>query len=178
MRKKPNPTVELKRKFVINERISGDSFRLIDDQGKQLDIMSRDAALQYAREAEVDLVLITPNAKPPVVKAIDFNKFIYQEEKKNRENSKGQKKVGTKDIQLSLFIGEHDLERLKNRASEFLVEGNQVRVRLQLRGRELSKKDRAFTLMRQFISSLENVKTANEPEFQGKVLTAIVYLSK
>ena len=178
MRKKPNPTVELKRKFVINERIQGDVFRLIDDQGKQIDILSKQAALEYALKAEVDLILITPNAKPPVVKAIDFNKFIYIEEKRERENKKGQKKIGTKDVQLSLFIGSHDLERLKKRASEFLLEGNQVRVRLQLRGRELSKKDRAFDLMRSFIGSLDTAKVAREPEFQGKVLTAIIFSSK
>ncbi|OGK16830.1 translation initiation factor IF-3 [Candidatus Roizmanbacteria bacterium RIFCSPHIGHO2_01_FULL_39_12b] len=178
MRKRTNPTFDLKRKFVINERISGLEFRVINDTGSMVGIMDRNGALSYARDNEVDLVLITPNANPPVVKAIDFNKFIYQEEKKDREAKKGQKKVGTKDVQLSLFIDEHDLERLKSRAQEFLRDGNQLRVRLPLKGRQMMRKEMAVKLIRNFIASLENVKIVNEPQFQGRVLMAIVVTDK
>ncbi len=178
MRKRTNPTLELKRKFVINERIPGDEFRVIDDMGGMVGILNRGDAFKHAQDNEIDLVLITPNARPPVVKAIDFNKFIYQEEKKEQESKKGQKKVGTKDVQLSLFIGEHDLERLKSRAEEFLQEGNQLRVRLPLKGRQMMRRDRAMELIKNFIASLTNVKVVNEPQFQGRVLMAIVVTQK
>ncbi len=146
--------------------------------GGMVGILDRSAALQHARDNEIDLVLITPNANPPVVKAIDFNKFIYQEEKKERESKKGQKKVGTKDVQLSLFIDGHDLERLRSRAEEFLHDGHQLRVRLPLKGRQMMRKDRAMELIKSFIASLENVKVVNEPQFQGRVLMAIVVTQK
>lgn len=178
MRKRTNPTLDIKRKFVVNERIAGEEFRVIDDMGGMVGIMNRQQALSHARENEVDLVLITPNAKPPVVKAIDFNKFIYQEEKKEQESKKGMKKVGTKDVQLSLFIGEHDLDRLRGRAEEFLHDGHQLRVRLPLKGRQMMRKDKAMELIKNFILSLENVKVVNEPQFQGRVLMAIVVTQK
>ncbi len=173
MRTQPNRYSQ-HNKYVINERIQGDTFRLISDQGEQVGVLSRDEALEYARNNEVDLVLIAPHAKPQVVKAIDFHKFLYQEEKKNKESKKGQKKGGTKDIQLSLFIGDQDLDRLRKKAGEFIAEGFQVRVKLPLRGRELGKQDMAYDLLKEFIGSLEEVTVAVEPKRQGKVIMAVV----
>lgn len=161
-------------RYVINERIQGDTFRLINDQGEQIGVVSRIEALEYAKNNEVDLVLIAAHAQPQVVKAIDFHKFLYQEEKKSREGKKGQKKSGTKDIQLSLFIGEQDLERLRKKAQDFLQEGFQVRVKLPLRGRELGKQAMAHELIKKFISSLEDIMVAVEPKMQGRVIFAVV----
>lgn len=178
MRKRTSQAVTLKRKFVINDRIEGTEFRVIDDMGGQVGVLDRAKTFDFARENGVDLVLITPNAVPPVVKAIDFNKFIYQEEKKEQEIKKGQKKVDTKDVQLSLFISEHDKERLKNRAEEFLKEGHQLRIRLPLKGRQMMRKDKAMLLIKTFMSELENIKVVNEPLFQGRVLMAMVVTQK
>jgi len=164
----------LQRRYVTNERIQGDTFRLIDEKGEQLGMFTRAEALDYARENEVDLILIAPHAKPQVIKAIDFHKFLYQEEKKNKESKKGQKKGGTKDIQLSLFIGDQDLERLKKKTHEFLADGFQVRVKLPLRGRQLGKTDMAHQLIRSFIATIEDATVAVEPKMQGKVIMAVV----
>ena len=161
-------------RYIVNERIQGETFRLINDQGEQIDIVSRSVAFDYAREHEVDLVLIAAHAQPPVVKAIDFHKFLYQEEKKNKEGKKGQKKGGTKDIQLSLFIGDQDLERLRKKAKEFLEEGFQVRVKLMLRGRELGKQPMAHELIKNFIATLEDTTVAVQPRMQGRVIMAVV----
>ena len=142
-------------------------------------MMTRAAAFAYAAEQGVDLVLVAAAAKPPVVKAIDFNKFLYQEEKKDKESKKSQKKGDTKDIQLSLFIGENDLNRFRSKALEFLMEGHQVRIKLLLRGRELGKVDRAIQLVKDFITSLgDEAKVAREPQMQGKMLAAIIVRNK
>jgi translation initiation factor IF-3 len=162
------------RRYVTNERIQGDTFRLIDEKNEQIGVVTRAEALDYARNNEVDLILIAAHAQPQVVKAIDFHKFLYQEEKKNKESKKGQKKGGTKDVQLSLFIGEGDLERLRNKAHEFLTDGFQVRIKLLLRGRELGKIGMARELMIAFINSLEDATVAVEPKMQGKVFMAVV----
>lgn len=164
--------------YVKNEHISAPELRLIDETGHQLEIFKRADALALAREKEVDLVLIAAQAQPPVAKLIDFQKFLYQEEKKKKEAKKGVKKSATKDVQLSLFIGAHDLERLRLKATEFISEGHQVRVKLGLRGRELGKKNMAFDLIKKFITSVPESSVSSEPKFQGRVLLCVLVRRK
>lgn len=160
--------------YILNERISALTFRLIDDKGKQIGILSRQEALTLSREKELDLVLITDRTNPPVVKLIDFKKFLYQEKKKLKEARKGLKKSLVKDIKLSLFISRGDLERLKNRAKEFINEGHQVRLGLMLRGREVFKKPMAFNLINQFIASVGDVSISVPPKIQGRIIVAVI----
>jgi len=140
--------------------------------------MDKSEAMRQALEKEVDLVLIAPQAKPPVAKIIDFKKFLYQEEKKEKEAKKGIKKSGSKDISLSLFIGVADLVRLENKGKEFLKEGYQVRVNLLLRGREVVKKPMAFDLVNKFIASLGEVNVSKPPRLEGRVIRAVVAKKK
>ena len=154
------------------------TLRVIDEDGKQIGILSKQEALSVAQEKELDLVLIAPKANPPVAKVIDFKKFLYQEEKKQKEAKKGIKKSIVKDIKLSLFIGPADLERLINKAKEFLEEGNQVRLNLTLRGREIAKKNMAFDLIKKFISNLGEVNIAKEPRLEGRVIRAVIAKKK
>ena len=165
-------------RHIINERIRGDKFRVISDTGEQIGVLNREQALAVAQEKGSDLVLIAPKAQPPVVKVIDYHKFLYQEEKKLKESRKGQKKGGTKDIQLSLFAGEGDVERFQRKTLEFLNEGYQVRVKMPLRGRELGKRDMALNTIKEFIVSLGEVTIAVEPKMQGRVVFAIVVRKK
>ena len=137
-------------------------------------MMSKNDALKMAGDAELDLVLIAPRAKPPVAKIIDFKKFLYQEEKKEQEAKKGIKKSGSKDISLSLFIGAADLLRLENKGKEFLSEGYQVRVNLFLRGREIFKKPMAFDLVNKYIISLGEVNISKPPRLEGRVIRSVV----
>ncbi|MEK7633975.1 MAG: translation initiation factor IF-3, partial [Patescibacteria group bacterium] len=109
-----------------------------------------------------------------VAKIIDFIKFLYQEEKKEKEARKGIKKGVVKDINLGLFIGQADLERMERRSKEFLSEGHQVRINLLLRGRENAKRDMAFALVNKFIVSLGEVNISKEPKLEGKILRAVV----
>lgn len=161
-------------RYVINDRIQANSMRLIDDKGKQIAILSRQEAFNIAQEKQLDLVLITNQVEPPVVKLIEFNKFLYQENKKQQEAKKGSKKSGIKDIKLSLFIGKGDFDRLVKKAREFLENGHQVRIGLLLKGREMGKKPMGFDLISQYIKSIGEVSLSHEPKMQGRVIIAVI----
>lgn len=164
--------------YVLNERIQYSTFRLIDNKGKQIGVLSRNDALNLAKNKGLDLVLITGSVNPPVVKLIDFNKFLYQKNKKEKEAKKGVKKSLIKNIKLSLFIGKGDLERLINKAKEFIDEGHQVRIALLLKGRELGKKPLAFNLINEFIKLVGEVSIALPPKIQGRIILAIINKKK
>ena len=134
--------------------------------------------MRIALEQEVDLVLIAPNAKPPVAKLIDFKKFLYQEQKKQKEARKGIKKSIVKDIKISLFIAEGDAQRFEEKAKEFLSEGNQIRINLSLKGREMGKKDMALAKVKSFIAALGEVNVSKEPRIEGRVVRAVVSRKK
>ena len=151
---------------------------MLNPDGSQLGVMTKQEALNAAQTQELDLVLIGPQAEPPVAKIIDFKKFLYQEEKKQKEARKGVKKSIVKDVNLSLFIADADLERLKNKTIEFVTEGNQVRLNLTLKGREMGKRDMAFELLKTFISGLGEVNLSKEPKLEGRVIRAVVAKKK
>ncbi len=164
--------------YQLNYRIEAPILRIINSEGKQLGVFNKEEALRIAQNEEKDLVLIAPNANPPVAKIIDFSKFLYQENKKNKEAKKGIKKSVVKDIKISLFIGPADLERLINRGKEFLTEGNQLRINLTLKGREIAKKNMAFDLINKFISGLGDVNLAKPPKLEGRVVRAVISRKK
>lgn len=164
--------------YYVNQRIQENELRVIDSTGEQLGVLSRDEALDKAEERELDLVLIAAKAKPPVAKITDFKKFLYEQEKKEKEAKKGAKKSIVKDIKISLFIGPADLERMINKTKEFLDEGNQVRLNLTLKGREIVKKQMAFDLLKNFIAQLEEVNVSKEPRLEGRVVRAVVSRKK
>lgn len=164
--------------YQLNYRINAPILRVINNQGKQIGILKKEEAIKMAQEQGEDLVLIAPNANPPVAKIIDFSKFLYQEEKKEKEARKGIKKSITKDLKLSLFIGPADLERLINKGKDFLKAGNQLRVNLNLKGREIAKKEMAFALINRFLTQLGEVNVVKEPRLEGRVLRTVVSKKK
>lgn len=167
------------RKFyLLNYRIEAPTLRVIDGKGGQIGIIAKEEALRIAEEKEMDLVLIAPKANPPVAKVIDFKKFLYQEEKKQKEARKGIKKGVVKDLVISLFIAKADFDRIIGRAKEFLEDGNQVRINLTLRGREVVKKPMAFDLVKKFITGLGDVNVSKEPRLEGRVIRAVVARKK
>jgi len=167
-----------KKFYFINHRIEAPTLRVIDKEGKQVGVLSKFDALGKARELETDLVLIAPRANPPVAKLIDFKKFLYQEEKKLSDAKKGIKKSKVKDIKLSLFIAQGDLTRLMNRTIEFLEEGNQVRINLLFRGREIGKRQMGFDLMFKFLKSLGEINVSKEPRLMGRIISTVVFRKK
>ena len=167
-----------KKFHITNWRIEAAELRVLNSKGEQIGVMSKTDALAKARAEGVDLVLIAERAKPPVAKIIDFKKFLYQEEKKQKEARKGIKKGVAKDIKLSLFIGPADLDRMIARGVDFLKEGNQVRLNLGLRGREMGKTKMAFDLIHNCIVKLGDVNIAKEPKLEGRVVRAVVAKKK
>lgn len=177
MRIFPKKRVVNQKFYFINERINGPTLRVIDSQGKQIGILTKEEALDLSRKQNKDLVLIAPQANPPVAKIIEFNKFLYQENKKAKKNKSGAK-GGTKDINLSLFIAENDFNRLIKRGNEFIKDGYQLRISLVLKGRELIKKEYAFELINRYINSISEVKVTKPPRLEGNVIRAVLVKSK
>jgi translation initiation factor IF-3 len=164
--------------YTTNFRIEAPELRVIDAQGLQIGVLSKQDALQKAQELGLDLVLISAHAKPPVAKIIDFKKFLYQESKKEKEAKKGVKKSTVKDIPISLFMGEADQNRLIEKTKEFLSEGNQVRINMRLVGREMGRIPMAVDHMRKFILALGEVNVSKEPRIEARVVRAVVARKK
>lgn len=161
--------------YRINHQITAPKLRVLDDAGKQIGVLDRFEALRRAQVEEKDLVEIAPKANPPVVKLIDFKKFKYLEAKKQRESRKNVKHVGVKEIRLSPFMGQHDFLVRVGQGHEFLTHGNQLKISLPFRGREITKKEFGMEVIRKSITQLEDVaKVIKEPHFEGRVLVAIL----
>jgi len=177
LRNYPAPRPQ-KKHYTINHNINVSPLRVVDHESKQVGLLSKEEAMRLAIDQEVDLVLIAPNAKPPVAKLIDFKKFQYQEDKKQKEARKGIKKSIVKDIKISLFIAQGDITRFEEKAKEFLAEGNQIRINLALKGREMGKKDMAIAKVKTFIAALGDVNISKEPKVEGRVIRAVVSRKK
>jgi len=166
------PNFSSTKRYLINEKIQSSPLRVIDSEGKQIGILTRQEALMKARELDLDLVLVAPQAQPPVAKIIDYNKFLYQEQKKEKKAKKS--KSETKDLNLSLFAAKNDFDRLVRRGNEFIKEGYQLRLNLVLRGREMTKVQRGMEIVNQFVGQLEGVKIIKPPKLEGSVIRAVV----
>lgn len=164
--------------YRLNYFIQAKVLRLLDEGGKQLGILTKEEALRKAREAGVDVVEIAPKANPPVAKLIDFKKFKYLESKKTRDEKKRQKNVGIKEIRFRPFIGEHDLNFRVNQAKEFLSQGNQLKISIPFRGREITRKEFGFAVLKRFLDQLSEIKIIREAHFEGKVLTTMILSDK
>ena len=164
--------------YRLNYQIVSPTVRLLDEEGKQIGVVSKLEALQMAKEKGIDVVEIAASAKPPVAKLIDFKKFKYQEAKKERESRKSQKNVGVKEIRLRPFIGTHDFDTRLKRAKEFLEDGNQVKISLFFRGREITRKEFGFDVVKRFIGELSDAKVVREPRLEGKLIVAMIVPDK
>ena len=159
--------------YRLNYQITAPQFRLIDEEGKQIGVITKEEALKKARLEEKDLVEIAPHAKPPVVKLINFKKFKYMEEKKKKAEKKKAKSGEIKEIRLSPFIGKHDLETRLNQGKEFLNGGNQLKVVVKFQGREITHKEFGFNVLNTFVNSVkDSAKIVREPHFEGRLLVA------
>ncbi len=164
--------------YRLNYQITSPQLRLLDEAGKQIGIVTKLEALQKAKEFELDVVEIAPKAVPPVAKLIDFKKFKYLEAKKERESRRTQKNVGVKEIRLRPFIGQHDFDTRVKQAQDFLVEGNQVKVSVIFKGRELGRKQFGYETMKRFTQSLPEARVVREPKMEGKALVAMIVNNK
>lgn len=159
----------------INEEIRDREVRVIDSDGAQLGIMKIEDALQLSIDRKLDLVNIAPQANPPVCKIMDYGKYKYDLQKKEKDARKKQKVIELKEIRLSTFIEEHDLMVKANNASKFLRDGDKVKVSLRFRGRERDHVDVGQKVMARFadvISEIGSIEKA--PLLEGRSLIMIL----
>lgn len=147
----------------------------MDEHGEMIGVMPTTQALAKAKEEGVDLVEISPNAKPPVCKIIDFGKFLYNEQKKEKVQKRATKSHEIKGIRLSFRIGPGDMERQREKAEEFLLDQHPVRVQMVMRGREKAHKYLAVDKMKIFLASLSEAGIVEqEPKLSGFQIIAVL----
>ena len=157
------------KELQINEGIRAKEVRLIGADGEQIGIVSINEALDAAREADLDLVNIAPNAKPPVCKVIDYGKYRYEAIKREKEAKKKQKVINVKELRLSPNIDTHDLEVKANQANNFLKKGDRVKVTVRFRGRELGHTSIGKDVLNDFAElTSENGIIDKKPTMEGR----------
>ena len=149
--------------FLLNDQIRDKEVRLIDADGTQLGIVPGRDALRIADEKRLDLVKISPTAKPPVCKIMDYSKFKFDQQKKEKEARKRQKTVEVKELRLSPNIDKHDIEVKIKKAIEFLSDGDKVKITIRFRGREVGHKENAYAIMHEFADKVSHVGTVEKP---------------
>jgi translation initiation factor IF-3 len=138
-------------------------------------VLSREEALAAAREAELDLVEISPDANPPVAKIIDWGKYNYQKTKQLQKNKRSAKSFDVKQMRFGLKISDNDLEVKRRKITEFLEEGHKVKIMVVYRGRELAHKEIGFKLADRIIESFgETIAVDQQPQFAGKQLGFVI----
>ena len=160
---------------LTNEAINFPQVRVIGPEGEQLGIMSSNQALQMAYDKGLDLCLMTAQANPPVCKIMDFGKFRFEREKREKEAKKKQQTVELKEIQLSPRIDTHDFETKAKQARKFLEAGNKVRVVMRFRGREMSHMAIGQEIMERFRASCSEVGSVDKaPVLDGRLLSMVI----
>lgn len=157
----------MKNQYRVNEQIRARDVRVVSDGGAE--VMPARKALELARQQELDLVKISPNAQPPVCRIVDYSKFLYQQKKHAKEMKQKQVKVETKEIRFGPQTDEHDYQFKLKHAKEFLDEGNRVRAYVFFRGRSILFKEQGEVLLLRFANDLEDFgKVQQMPKLEGK----------
>ena len=144
---------------MVNEGIRARELRLISDNGDQLGVKTKQEALKMAEDANLDLVLVAPKAKPPVAKIMDYGKYRFELQKKQREARKKQKVVTVKEIRLSPSIDTNDFNTKMKNARKFLSKGDKVKVSIRFKGRAITHKDIGRDVLNRFAEATEDVAT-------------------
>jgi translation initiation factor IF-3 len=152
--------------------------RVIDEDGNQLGILSKQEALQAAEERGLDLVEISPNADPPVCKVVDWGKYNYQQTKQRQKNRKSTKVLDMKQMRFGLKIGQHDLDIKMNKVAKFLQAGHKVKITVFYRGREQAHKELGFQLADRVIADFgDTIVVDQPPQLAGRQLNFVARAS-
>jgi translation initiation factor IF-3 len=159
----------------MNDRIRAREIRVIDADGNQLGIMVPFDALKRAREQNLDLVEISPNAVPPVCRIMDYGKFLYEQEKKERAARKNQKQIVLKEVKFSINVDEHDYVTKRNHVLRFLNDGDKVKASLRFRGREMAHQNLGRDVLDRLIREVgEKGVVEFRPRMEGNTMHAIL----
>ena len=165
----------ISKEALINEEIRAKEVRLLDVDGSQIGIVSIQEALEKAGEANLDLVNISPNAAPPVCRIMDYGKYRYEQQKKDKEAKKKQKTMEVKEMRLGIFIEEHDMETKANIVSKFLNGGDKVKVSMRFRGREMGYVEKGKETMLKFcerVAEFGNIE--KKPVLEGRNMSMVI----
>ncbi|MBO5564950.1 MAG: translation initiation factor IF-3 [Lachnospiraceae bacterium] len=165
--------------FPVNERIRDKEVRVIGEDGNMLGVMSTQAARAAAEEAGLDLVMVSPNAVPPVCRIIDYGKFKYERTRKEKEAKKKQHTVEIKEIRMSPNIDTNDLQTKINAARKFLTRGDRVKVTLRFRGREMAHMNESAHILTDFAAALEDIAMVDKmPKVEGRTMSLFLAQKK
>jgi len=161
--------------YKINRDIRAREVRLIGADGKNVGVVSIQEALRLAREADLDLVEVAPNAKPPVCRVMDFGKFLYERAKKEREARKSQVKIDVKEIRLRPKTTEHHRSFKVRDARRWLEAGKKVKVRIRFRGREITYPEIALEDLKEIASALSDISIVEQsPSLEGRTMLMVL----
>lgn len=164
-----------KDQTIINDRIRAKEVRLIAQDGEQVGVKPTKEAMEMAERVELDLVLVAPKAKPPVARIMDYGKYKYEQQKKDKEARKKQKTISLKEIRLSPTIEEHDFNTKLKNAKKFISKEDKVKVSIRFRGRAITHKDIGRKVLERFAEELKDVSTIEQrPKMEGRSMFLIV----
>lgn len=167
--------VEIIKELPINDGIRARELRVIGGQGEQIGVKSLQDALTIAESFELDLVLVSPNANPPVARIMDYGKYRYEQQKKEKEQRKNQKIVSLKEVRLSPSIEDNDYQTKLRQAIKFLEKGDKVKVSIRFRGRAITHKELGRKVILDFLKDASEVSTTEtKPKMDGRSMFAIL----
>ncbi|WP_077287532.1 translation initiation factor IF-3 [Thermosipho sp. 1070] len=156
-------------KIIKNEEIRASEVRVVGQDGKQLGIMSTDKALELAYSQKMDLILVAPNAKPPVAKIMDYGKYKYELAKKEKKAKKNQKIIEVKQMKFRIKIDEHDYQTKVKHIKRFIESGNKVRVVIMFRGRELAFAEKGKEILDRIKEDIKDIAVVEkQPKLEGR----------
>ncbi len=161
---------------MINEEIQEKEIRLIGEDGEQLGLMSSEDAMAIAEEKELDLVMISPAAKPPVCKIMDYGKFRFEQSKREKEAKKNQRVMDVKEIRMSPGIGENDFNTKLKNGQKFLTDGDRLKVTVRFRGREMAHTSIGEKLLKDYAAKCAEIANLDkDPKLEGRTMS--IFLS-
>ena len=167
----------IKQELPINNEIKAKEVQLVSDDGEKLGVISLQEALSKAEEKNLDLVLVAPNANPPVCKIMNYGKYKFEQAKKEKEAKKKQKVLEIKEIRITPNIEEHDFGFKSKNARKFLEDGNKVKITVRFKGREVNNVKMGEDVLDKFIQALEDVAIVEKkPKLEGRNM--FIMLSK
>ena len=165
----------IKQELPINRQIKAREVQLIEDNGSKTGVISIEKAISIAEEKSLDLVLVAPNAVPPVCKIMNYGKYRFEQSKKEKEAKKKQKVLELKEIRVTPNIEEHDFSFKCKNARKFLEDGNKVKLTVRFRGREINNSKAGEAVLKQFIEELEEISVVEKaPKLEGRNMFTIL----
>lgn len=163
----------------INEDIPFSSILVITDDGEKLGVLKLEDALKKASDKGLDLVVVNANSEPAVARMMDYSKFRYEQQRRQREMRKNQRVIQVKEVRLSPVIGDHDLMTKFNQAKKFIKDGDKIKITLRFRGRMIVHAKKGFDVIEKFISLFEDtVVVETKPKLEGRVINCVLAPNK